>query len=232
MDVDQNHESRTLFGPVSTGARRGTIGAIMTGAASSPPREEDDFYPTPWEGTESFLRAEGHLLAHFFRKVWEPACGNGAISEVMRTHGLDVVSTDLIDRHYRRGDSGIDFLKTRGALAPAIVTNPPYMNNLPEAFVRHARRIGVRYVALLLKADFWNAQTRMKFWDDLPPARCYPLSFRLDFMGRGRPVMNCTWFVWDWAMAGTFREKMPFMRILPKPAGAQEQTNFFRGGGL
>lgn len=181
-------------------------------------RQDDDFYPTPPAGTEAFMRAEGHMIARCFGRVWENACGEGDCAKVMIRHGIKVIATDLIDRGY--GEGGRDFLKEPKALAPAIVTNPPYCDKLPQQFVMHAKKLGVKYVALLLKADFWNAQNRVPFWESFEPARIHPVSFRLDFLGGGGGPMNVSWNVWDW------REDQPkgcrHMRPLPKPGNNRE----------
>jgi superfamily II DNA or RNA helicase len=47
----------------------------------------------PGWAAHKFLRVEG-----FSGRIWEPACGRGAISEVLEAHGHTVVSTDLVDR--------------------------------------------------------------------------------------------------------------------------------------
>jgi hypothetical protein len=84
-------------------------------------RESRDFYATPAWVTEALLsrvRLRG--------PVWEPCCGDGAMSTVLAEHGYDVVSTDLVDRGF--GTSGVDFLACRSVAAGcgSIVTNPPY----------------------------------------------------------------------------------------------------------
>ena len=53
-------------------------------------RQIDDFYPTPPEATEALLNRY-----EFNRDIWEPACGDGAISKVLDAKGHDVISTDL-----------------------------------------------------------------------------------------------------------------------------------------
>ena len=68
-------------------------------------RETNDYYATEPKVTELLLELE-----QFNNKILEPACGEGHISEVLKAHGYDVTSTDLIDRGYGRG--GIDFLST------------------------------------------------------------------------------------------------------------------------
>ncbi len=84
-----------------------------------PKRAAFEFYPTPPEATRALLSVET-----FTGSIWEPACGDGAISKVLIEAGYQVVSTDLIDRGFGRG--GEDFLKSTRPLAKNIITNPPY----------------------------------------------------------------------------------------------------------
>jgi hypothetical protein len=60
----------------------------------------------------------------FEGSIWEPACGDGAISKVLEAAGYTVISTDLVDRGY--GHGGHDFLKSETPLGRNIITNPPY----------------------------------------------------------------------------------------------------------
>ncbi len=84
-----------------------------------PKRAPFEFYPTPPEATRALLSVES-----FEGSIWEPACGDGAISKVLIEAGYEVISTDLIDRGY--GAGGHDFLKSSRPLAKNIITNPPY----------------------------------------------------------------------------------------------------------
>lgn len=102
-----------------------------------------DLYETPEEATRALLAAEP-----LRNRVWEPACGRGAISRVLITEGgCDVVSTDLVERGY--GQGGVDFLMEYAAPAnvETIVTNPPF--KLADEFVRHALRLAPKVVMLL-----------------------------------------------------------------------------------
>lgn len=47
---------------------------------------EDSFYPTPWDATEAFMLAEEKYLSEF-KRIDEPACGEGDMAEVIRGHG-------------------------------------------------------------------------------------------------------------------------------------------------
>ena len=91
-------------------------------------REKDDFYPTPRCATDALLERET-----FLQHVWEPACGDGAISKVLKENGYTVFSSDLVDRGYEHGMIGsIDFLSETDQYVPAtldpfdIITNPPF----------------------------------------------------------------------------------------------------------
>jgi hypothetical protein len=84
-------------------------------------RQGRDFYATPDWVTEALLR---HI--RFRGPVWEPCCGDGAMSNVLAAHGYEVVSNDIAERGF--GIPGIDFLACREVPdgCRSIVTNPPY----------------------------------------------------------------------------------------------------------
>lgn len=175
------------------------LGVAMVGGHGK--RRADDFYPTPPEATLALLP----LIAHWPRHVWEPACGDGAIARELESAGYKVAATDLIDRGF--GESGVDFLKTTKARRPTVVTNPPF--KLAGQFIEHAHEIGVLRMALLLKMTFWNAATRRKVWDRWPPSALHPLTWRLDFDGRGAPTMDCMWCLWEPHALGTTFKPLP-----------------------
>lgn len=60
-----------------------------------PKRAAFEFYPTPTEAVRALLSVE-----RFDDSIWEPACGDGAISKVSIEVRHQVASTDLIDRSY------------------------------------------------------------------------------------------------------------------------------------
>ncbi len=94
-----------------------------TGQPGAAPLAErgDDLYETPPEATRALMQVE--RLPH---RLWEPACGPGAIVRVLRAAGHDVIASDLVD--YGCDDSivGVDFLmETRAPEGvEAIVSNP------------------------------------------------------------------------------------------------------------
>lgn len=137
----------------------------------SPFRVPHDFYPTPPEGTRALLSVE-----RFSGSIWEPACGKGAISEVLIAHGYTVVSTDLINRGY--GTGGVNFLTQSRTRARNIITNPPYGHGLADAFVRHALQLVAPTsgsVAMLLNLASLAHPMRHRRWTRMPPAAVYIL---------------------------------------------------------
>lgn len=95
-------------------------------------RPENDFYPTPPEGTNGLLKYES-----FIGDIWEPACGDGAMSKVLEAAGYKVISTDVEPRNY--GTQG-DFFFYGSLLAPNVVTNPPF--RLAQEFADRALALG------------------------------------------------------------------------------------------
>jgi hypothetical protein len=167
----------------------------MLGSRPAGRRRADDFHQTPRAAVEALLSVES-----FTGPIWEPACGLGAISEVLIEHGHDVISTDLVARDY--GAGGIDFLLEWQLRAPDIITNPPY--KLAEAFARHALDLGVHRLALLLRLGWLEGAARGRLFAASPPARVWVFSRRLPMMHRhgwtGRRASSAiahAWFVWQ-----------------------------------
>jgi hypothetical protein len=134
-----------------------------------PNRAPFEFYPTPPEAVRALLSVES-----FDGPIWEPACGNGAISNTLAAAGHEVVSTDLVDHGF--GISGIDFLGESTPRAKHIVTNPPYGRGLADRFVGHALRLTRRTggsVAMLLNLASLCHPTRHAKFINTPPAAIY-----------------------------------------------------------
>lgn len=165
------------------------IGVAFAGGHGA--RRADDFYPTPPDATRALLP----LIAHWPRNAWEPCCGNGAISEVLRTAGFCIFSSDIVDRGY--GDDIRDFFAVELCVCDAttVITNPPF--NRAEEFIGHARKLGMERMALLLKVSFWSARKRLSTFQEWPPSSIHPLTWRLDFDGRGAPTMDVMWCLWE-----------------------------------
>lgn len=152
-----------------------------------------DFYPTPAWATYGLLAVE-----QFTGAIWEPACGDGAMAEVLRTTGCEIFASDLYDRGYASG--GYDFLAAT-VQAENVVTNPPFHS--AEAFIHQALRCATRKVALLLRLQFLECSGRAeRLFEVQPPARVWVFSERITFYSTGavRAGSGTTayaWYVWD-----------------------------------
>jgi len=152
-----------------------------------------DFYPTPRWATHALVESES-----FVGDIWEPACGDGSMSEVLATTGNDVISSDLYDRGY--GDAGIDYLGTKRRVTN-VITNPPY--NAAEGFVATSLQVVEKKFALLLRLAFLEGANRANtIFHKNPPSRVWVFSERITFYPKGAVVAGSgttayAWFVWD-----------------------------------
>jgi hypothetical protein len=141
------------------------VGKHETGYA----RIDRDFYPTPAWVTETladFISVQG-------KSVWEPACGDGRMSEALAAAGARVFSSDIVDRGYRAFDRKFDFISSCSSplLFDAVITNPPFggQGRLAERFITAGiARIGDGFLALLLPVDFDSAKTRAELFGRCP----------------------------------------------------------------
>ncbi len=169
-------------------------------------RATDDFYPTPPDPTRAFLCAEAGRLRDF-DKIWEPACGDGAMAREIEAVGFEVFSSDLVDRGCDALiQSFFEFNRTSRP-ARAIVTNPPFnLCNWRDGkgrWIYHALDgLRVDYMALLMSWSWPGAAGLGALWCKHPPARVYLMRWKIDFTGQGAPPMLNGWFVWDCAHAG------------------------------
>ncbi|WP_336968995.1 hypothetical protein [Sphingobium aromaticiconvertens] len=152
-----------------------------------------DFFPTPCWATHALIDNE-----RFDGDIWESACGNGAMSDVLELTGNRVESSDLHNRGY--GEGGVDFLATQRRAAN-IVTNPPY--NAAEGFVQSGLKSAESKFALLLRLAFLEGANRQRtIFTDAPPSRVWVFSERITFypagaIQKGTGTTAYAWFVWD-----------------------------------
>jgi hypothetical protein len=172
----------------------------MVGADHLGERQKDDFYPTPPECVRALLSVE-----RFDGPIWEPACGDGAISRVLEEARHTVVSTDLVDRGY--GTARRDFLMEHAAEAPNIITNPPF--KLGEAFWCHAASLAAGKVAFLARLTWLEGRERAAMFSILPPSRVWVFSWRPKFqrarLAEGKDnggMLAYAWYVRDAGFSG------------------------------
>ncbi len=152
-----------------------------------------DFYPTPRWATCALIDNEA-----FSGEIWECACGDGAMSEVLAETGNSIVSSDMYDRGY--GEVGHDFLVTQRRHAN-VITNPPFHS--AEGFVASALQATQRKFALLMRLAFLEGANRANtIFRRAPPSRVWVFSERITFYMKGAQVAGSgttayAWFVWD-----------------------------------
>ena len=161
-------------------------------------REEHDFYATDPIAVEMLLELET-----FNKLIWEPACGLGHISEVLKRHNHIVYSTDLIQRGYE--DFVINFFNFNHEWNADIITNPPY--KYAKEFVEKALNTvtdGCK-VAMFLKLTFLESQKRRELFEKYPPKVIYVSSRRLQCAKNGEfekfkngtgTAIAYAWYVW------------------------------------
>jgi hypothetical protein len=165
-----------------------------------------DFYETPAAVTRALLKVEP-----LPQLVWEPACGKGAIVNVLRAAGHLVVASDIADYGVpitTPGNWNRDFfLESAAPLGvECILTNPPF--KVAPNFVRHGLTL-CRRVILLLRLAFLESTSRSDILEGGKLARVHVIRNRF-MMHRngwqGRRINNSAipfaWFVWDAAHEG------------------------------
>lgn len=152
-----------------------------------------DFFPTPAWATHALIDNE-----KFDGDIWECACGDGSMAEVLEHTGQNVFASDLYERGY--GEAGVDFLERTRHVAN-IVTNPPY--NAAEGFVQAGLKAADRKFALLLRLAFLEGAHRKRtIFTTSPPSRVWVFSERITFypagaVQKGSGTTAYAWFVWD-----------------------------------
>lgn len=171
-------------------------------------REQNDFYATDPRALEIFLKRLKQDKFELHKQIWECACGNGCLSEVLKENGYNVYSTDLVNRGY--GDAQLDFLNTNfknsNFLEADILTNPPYKFALQFAQRALDLQKSGYYTIMFLKIQFLEGKGRKKFFDDNPPKFVYVNSERqncaknADFETFKSSAVCYCWFIWekDW----------------------------------
>jgi hypothetical protein len=163
----------------------------------------EDLYERPAVAVHALLHVE--QLPHH---ISEPACGRGAIANILRAIGHEVVATDLVDWGCPDSFHHHDFLLEHKAPlgVEAIVTNPPY--KLATEFVAHALEL-VPNVIMLLRLAFFESERRTPILEGGRLARIHVFASRLPMMHRdgwagprSSSSIPYAWFVFDRKCSG------------------------------
>lgn len=154
-----------------------------------------DLHPTPPEFTEALV-----TTFELPKRIWEPACGQGHISERLKIDKFLVTSTDLKDWGY--GKAGVDFLKQDKVPygMQAIVTNPPF--SLATHFVEKALDFlidgQIEVAAFILKQEFIGSLGRFeRVFSRRMPIQITAIANRMKNSHTGASYsFYHAWFVW------------------------------------
>ncbi len=173
---------------------------------TSPGRPKLDFYPTPAYVTEALLEVE-----EFDDHIWEPACGDGAITSVLEhKFGKTVYSSDIHDyckKYIVRDFMSYECLPYYHSdvmysvyLHNTIITNPPF--KLALEFLQHGLDLGAKKIALFLKLAFLEGQKRTLVLEQTPLKNIYVFRKRVTLTRNGEKMKNSgmiafAWYVWE-----------------------------------
>ena len=169
----------------------------ILGISETAEREKNDYYATDPKAMYKLLEYE-----KFNKNIWEPACGEGNLSKVLKEHGHNVYSTDLIDRGYQ--DELMDFLNTENKWFGDIITNPPF-KYATEFIKKSLESIELENkVAMFMKLNYLSGVKRYnEIYSIYPPQRVYVFSSRIACSKNNDPnlfkggAMDYAWFVWE-----------------------------------
>jgi hypothetical protein len=157
-----------------------------------------DFYPTPKDATNA-LFGSGALYYCKDEIVWEPACGNGAMSNVLKNRFKSVINSDInpqmddalkADFYSYEPEQHFDW----------IVTNPPYGKEINKFMDRILFWLSKgKNAAILARNELDSASGRMKYFGN---CRYFTekrvLTWRPKWIAdsTGSPRHNYAWFIW------------------------------------
>lgn len=169
----------------------------QNGISRTAEREPNDYYATDPIAMHELLKRE-----RFNDHIWEPACGEGNLSEVLKVHGYKVFSSDLIDRGYQ--DELFDFLGNERKFEGDIITNPPFKYTT-EFILKSLEAIPFgNKVAMFLKINYLSGKARYKeIYSKFPPYRVYVFSSHVACSKNNKPegfkhgAMDYVWMIWE-----------------------------------
>jgi hypothetical protein len=192
QDWELREEHDNVLSPKDWTGNTTTIKRLGASNHTDFDRAKHDYYATDPKALELLLELES------FKNVWEPCCGEGHLSEVLKKHGIHSKSTDLIDRGYGEIE---DFLFGTKVWSGDIITNPPYKYS--EEIIKMAIESGANKIGMFLPLQFLESKGRKIFFKQYPPKNIYISSSRLrcamngNFDDMKSNAIAYTWFIWE-----------------------------------
>lgn len=122
-------------------------------------------------------------------RIWEPAAGDGFLSNALSSKGFNVTSTDI--------KTGICFLTSEPPEYDIMITNPPF--SLKTEFLNRAFSLGKPF-AMLLNIDSLGGKGRQKLFKQYG-IQLIMLGGRLHFqtphLKTSTPNFETAWFCWQ-----------------------------------
>lgn len=164
------------------------------------PDDSLDYFPTPPWATRALIERALPELPTSYRalaisSVWEPACGEGHIAEVLREYFRFVSYSDIHDYGYGTVQ---DFFDQPDGAADWIITNPPF-GDKAEAFTLRALELAKVGVAMFVRQQWLEGGNRYEtIFLPHPPAMIAQFSERVPLCkGRWDPKgSTATAYVW------------------------------------
>ena len=165
-------------------------------------REKNDYYATDPKALDALYKS--FVIPD---NIWECACGEGHLSKKLQEYGINVYSSDLIDRGF--GDGNVDFLLQNKMPdgCKNILTNPPY--KYATEFVEHALNLldDGCYCIMFLKTTFLEGQKRYdRIFKNDPPKYVSQFVKRvecgLNGHFNGGSAVAYAWFIWKKGFKG------------------------------
>ena len=163
---------------------------------------DPDYFPTPPWATRALIHEVIGQKQIRDKVVWEPACGEGHMSKVLREFPFaEVLETDKYSHNgYLPDANKLDFLEHPPCTVDWIITNPPF--NLSLEFVKKAMEHATHGVAILQRLNFLEGKKRCTelFWDTAPSnvavfsERVPMVKGRLD--RKASTATPYAWYVW------------------------------------
>lgn len=156
------------------------------------PRMKNDFYETPIAFTHILLEDIDRYMGS---KILECCSGDGAISNVLKNKGFDVVTNDI------EKDADMSYDATQNALwlryhhsVSWVISNPPFKS--APIIVKKAYHTAKDGIAMLLRLTFLEpCKNRGDFLSHHPPNLI--VLPRHSFTGDGSvDSVTCAWFYW------------------------------------
>lgn len=164
-------------------------------------REPNDFYATEPKAMEILLQYE-----QFSKNIWECACGENHLTDILINHNYNVRYSDIVDRC---GNEINDFLSPDNTFFSGdIITNPPYKYATQFCYKAIELIPKGNKVAMFMRLLFCEGKERKKLFEQYPPKTIYVFSSRIkcakngDFESIKSSAVAYAWFVWKKGYTG------------------------------